>query len=136
MHLIITHADILRVVLAIVNNLFSRDEFSATRIPVGHDDIYDLLFQGLQVIPEWNLLFTVRSWRERLISLSALTEDIFGTPYQHPVRSDISLIDLHKRFLDYLDEMAELFPDRIESFLIAIERDENLQNLPAILRKE
>lgn len=135
MHLIVTHADILRTVSTIVNGIFEKDEFIGRRNPVEHDHIDESLVRGGMVV-EWNLLFTTGNWSERLSRLITHTGEIFPIPYQHPVTSGISLIDLHRRFLDYLDRMVEASPDRIEPFLERIGNDPVLESLPPLLRKE
>ncbi len=134
-HLIITHADILRIVQFIIENLFSLDGFSATKRPVEHKVLIEYLFRGNSIV-DWDLIFSTGSWSNRLNRLTSLTGEIFGTAFQPPQTNEISLTHLHKRFCDYLDEMFEKFPQKRALFLDTLGNDFPTEALPELLRKE
>ncbi len=133
-HLIYTHADILRMITDIIENLYSPDGFSATRRRAGHDIIYEFLLRGGILVP-WDRIFSTENWRNRLSTLTKLGKNVFGKAFQPP-QDWVSLIILHNRFCDYLDEMYESFPEKWARFLELLSQDTATADLPALLRKE
>jgi broad specificity phosphatase PhoE len=134
-HLIITHGDIIRHLMLLMENLFARDRFTWIRHPVEHDRVYTLLFEWDQIIP-WNLLFSISNWVVMLTQINEHTERIFGDVFYLRGDRQVSLIRLRDRFLDYIDRKNETDPEKVWEFIQALDEDPLTAHFSAILRRE
>ncbi len=130
---IITHGDVLPHLLFIIHNLFSQNGFTATRDPVGHDNIYTLLFQWDSVI-EWNLIFSVTDWNNILSTINIFSQDAFWEPFFERKDQKIDLIKLHDKFLDFLDFHREDSPEKSRYFIQQIHTNPTTRHLSKIFR--
>jgi broad specificity phosphatase PhoE len=105
-NLYITHRDTWRHLIFWLNNLFSQDTTWGKKTPIENDTILVYFFQWDICIP-WNLCFSLFDWKILLHEMTMISNEVFGTPFYEVWHWKIDLIQLHDRFLDFIDYRRE-----------------------------
>ncbi|MBC7498840.1 hypothetical protein H7170_04325 [Candidatus Gracilibacteria bacterium] len=134
-HLIITHGDVMRHLLFLIESLFDQEKFIGLRHDVGNATVHTLLFRGDRIV-EWDLLFSISDWKLMLDTINIFTETIFGDIFYLRGDHQVSLIRLRDRFLDYIDLKNETNPEKVGEFIQALDENRLTAHFSAILRRE
>lgn len=139
--LLIAHRDSIRHTIFWLNNLFVQDEVHGTKTPVENDSIYTFFFRGDHAVTgdelmQYGLIFSVENWKivwERLISIS---NSVFGVSFLYDTDMPVDIIQLHDRFLDYLDKMVAKHPAKVIEFLAVLDIYPETCHIRTILESE
>ena len=140
-NLCILHRDSARHMIFWLENLFSQNGATGTKVAIDNNLIYEFFFRWNHIIEAEKdkknmLLFSIFTWKEAISEINTFSWDIFWEAFQVISSWRIDLIQLHDAFCDFLDLQYEQCPEKVRTFLEISQSGEYTENFKKILKEE
>ena len=134
--LLISHADSIKAIDAIMRTLDQKNEIHVTKISVPSNSAPLVYFIRWWRLIRWHYFFTIANWRSVTNKVNTIIKIIFMESLYPVDMKDVDLFDLHNQLLDYIDLKNETDPEKVWQLIQALDENPLTVHFSAILRTE
>ncbi len=124
--LIVSHKEIFRYFVWILNNFFSWEKFLFSKIDFNSGLIQEFYIKWWKLLKSKDFLFHYYSWEEMLKEVNKISINIFGKPFFEK-KWKVNLLELENEFEDFLDNLYEFDRNNFKLFIKEMKNNKNLK---------